>query len=155
MCVSRFRPLFKGGRALSKAACKRVKESCEDRNIRVQFPTDQEHRAQPEPRRHPDEIRSLLAASAYLVFFLPLLIDREDPLVRYHARQGLGLVFLWLAAWGLHEVCINAGVSLFGWIGYAGCLILLTLGIYRALGRETMPLPYFGRWFARIPLWQN
>ena len=100
-------------------------------------------------------MRSLLGAAAYAIFFVPMFIDREDPLLCYHARQGLGLAMLWIVAWLMHRVCVAMGLGIFSWIGYAGCLVLMVVGIYRALGREERPLPYFGDWFARIPLWRR
>lgn len=100
-------------------------------------------------------MRMLVAALAYLLFPVPLLVERRDPLLRFHARQGLGLLVLWIGAWALGRWCDAAGLPQLGWLGYAACLLLACAGIYQALGLRRTPLPYIGGLIDRIPLWRD
>lgn len=120
----------------------------------IDFPSDQQRRPD-QPQTLGRKWRVLLSAGAYLLFFVPLLVERSDPSFRFHARQGLGLAGLWVAAWGFHRLCTRMGVPELGWVLPAGCLILTFFGVYRALGLESRPLPYVGSLFDRIPLWRN
>ena len=119
------------------------------------FPSDRDHQISTAPRELPEGPRRLVAASAYLVFFVPILISRSDALLRYHVRQGAGLFLLWILAAGLAQVCNRAGLRSLSFIGYAVCVVLMLVGIYKALGLQKEPLPYLGRFFERLPLWSH
>ncbi|MEX2054082.1 MAG: hypothetical protein WD883_00865 [Candidatus Colwellbacteria bacterium] len=93
-----------------------------------------------------------MAAIAYLVFFVPLLTDaKKDPFVRFHVRQGLGLLITFFALRFLTLVLIAPLFSLLTglYLGilYLANLVLIALfflGVWNALKGEKTPLPVIG-----------
>ena len=83
---------------------------------------------------------------AYILFFIPLLAAKESKFAMYHANQGLTLF--------LASVIINVAgsiIPIIGWIiiipfGNLAILILAVLGIIKAAGGKTEPLPLIGKY---------
>jgi uncharacterized membrane protein len=84
-----------------------------------------------------------IAALAYLIFFLPLIVCKDDEFAMFHANQGLLLlIFGW------------AGGFILGLIPIIGWILLLffplitfvffILGVVNALKSEMKPLPLIG-----------
>lgn len=84
-----------------------------------------------------------IAALAYLLFFIPLIVCKDDEFAMYHANQGLLLLIF---GWG--------GSFILGLIPIIGWLLLLVfplitfiffvLGVVTALKSEKKPLPLIG-----------
>jgi uncharacterized membrane protein len=105
------------------------------------------------------------AALAYLplVWLYGLMARREDPLVAFHARQGLALSLLalgaplawailaWLLTWvpGMGPIL---AVVLFGLVIAAELLVLagLLIGVVGALRGRADPVPLVGSWAERF-----
>ncbi len=95
-----------------------------------------------------------LAAVAYILFFAPLLTKaKDDPFVRFHVRQGLGLLITFFAFRFLTLFLIaplyNIATPIFLGVLYItniAILGLLVLGIWNAVKGEQNPLPVIGPW---------
>lgn len=97
---------------------------------------------------------SLLAATAYAVFFLPLLSKpRKDSFARFHARQGFVLLVVALALQGMLSLWVWGGVP--GWALLRGLiraflLVEATIGVLNAMRGEEKPLPAIGKYAPEI-----
>lgn len=85
-----------------------------------------------------------IAALAYLIFFLPLLVAKNSKLAMYHANQGLVLLLLSIAV-----NIIGGIIPVIGWflivpLGNLLVFILFILGIINALKGKEKPLPIVG-----------
>lgn len=90
-----------------------------------------------------EEPNKVIAALAYLLFFLPLIACKDDEFAMYHANQGLLLLIF---GWG--------GSFILGMIPILGWLLLLVfplvtfvffvIGVMNALKSEKKPLPIIG-----------
>lgn len=87
-----------------------------------------------------------ICALAYLVFFIPLIVEKDNVDYRFHAGQGLNL---------LVATCIIVTVGLFvpiiGWfiVLPTGSLYLFFLwitGIVNTLNSKNRELPFIGKW---------
>ncbi|WP_442602951.1 hypothetical protein [Paenibacillus sp. KN14-4R] len=95
--------------------------------------------------RNPDARRGkLIAASAYLLFFIPLLTARHSRYAMYHCNQGLVLFLTFLAC--------NVFLGLIPVIGWTlmpvlniGFVFLAIIGILNAIGGLMRPLPIIGK----------
>lgn len=91
------------------------------------------------------EKNKVMGIIAYILFFIPLLAAKESKFAMYHANQGLTLF--------LASVIINvvgAIIPIIGWLiiipfGNLAILILAILGIIKAAGGKTEPLPLIGK----------
>jgi uncharacterized membrane protein len=87
----------------------------------------------------------LVAAIAYIIFFIPLIMSGTSPFARFHANQGLVLLLCFLV------ICfISSAIPLLGWliIGPVGTLfafILVIIGILNALAGRAKELPFIGK----------
>lgn len=87
---------------------------------------------------------TLIAALAYIIFFLPLLVAKEDKFAMYHANQGLLLFLL-----GLGVNVVAGIIPIFGWffiwpLGNLFVFILAIMGFFTAYKGEKKPLPIIG-----------
>lgn len=99
----------------------------------------------------PEEIQQgkTMAIVAYLIFFIPLLMDdmRKNNFVMFHTEQSIVLTIL--------IVIINIIGPLTCGIGYIlgfGWLVLLIMGIMNASNGEVKPLPLVGQWGEKFNL---
>ncbi|MBP6859035.1 MAG: hypothetical protein KBC69_00210 [Candidatus Magasanikbacteria bacterium] len=86
---------------------------------------------------------SLMAALAYILFFVPLLTDyKDDPFVKFHVKQGLVLFLALLAS------AVVMRLPILGWILMfplnVFLLIVWLMGIYNALTGKQKHLPLIG-----------
>ena len=99
-----------------------------------------------------------MAIVAYLIFFLPLLTEaKKDPFVKYHVKQGLGLL---IAFFVLRFVTLFLVAPLFYilwpvymlvlWVTNLFLIALLVLGIMNASKGEEKPLPLIGKWSDKL-----
>ena len=91
-----------------------------------------------------------LAAVAYVVFFIPFLTDsKDDPFVKFHAKQGLVLFLASVIAWFIIMV-----IPIFGWILspflQLATIILAIIGIMTALKGEEKQLPLIGKFADKL-----
>ncbi|TSC82860.1 MAG: hypothetical protein G01um101420_42 [Parcubacteria group bacterium Gr01-1014_20] len=99
---------------------------------------------------------STLAGFTYLVFFLPMITgEKNDPFVRYHMKQAIGLLITVLAvqgairilaAWGLGYGGLNA----LAWGLRIYALVSVVLGFSSAQRGEMKPLFWIGNHAAKI-----
>ena len=91
----------------------------------------------------PEEKNKVIAALAYVLFFLPLLACRVDEFAMYHANQGLLLL---LFGWG--GSVILSLIPIIGWIMLIFyplvTFVFLIIGVMNALKNEKKPLPLIG-----------
>ncbi|GAB6106556.1 hypothetical protein [Fusibacter bizertensis] len=84
-----------------------------------------------------------IAALAYLIFFLPLIVCKEDEFAMYHANQGLLLLIF-----GFGISFILGLIPILGWILLIFfpivTLVFFFIGIMNALKSEKKPLPLIG-----------
>ncbi|MDD5710602.1 MAG: hypothetical protein PHV43_00655 [Candidatus Colwellbacteria bacterium] len=95
------------------------------------------------------------AVVAYFLFFVPLLVAeaKKNDFVKFHVRQGLGLLITFFVARVLTLVVL---VPLFAAIGLLSLilvpiinillLVVLVAGIVNAASGEKKPLPVIGEW---------
>lgn len=86
-----------------------------------------------------------LCASAYLMFFIPLLADSQNDDYKFHANQGLTLLIFSLIIYFLGVI-----IPVIGWviilpIGIVVNLILFIIGIINALNGKNKELPVIGK----------
>ncbi|MCR4261128.1 MAG: hypothetical protein NUV96_02265 [Candidatus Colwellbacteria bacterium] len=105
-----------------------------------------------------DKKNTGMAVVAYLIFFLPLLTEaKKDPFVKYHVKQGLGLLISFFVLRFLTLFLIAPlfylSVSLFMlvlWATNLFMLALLILGMMNASKGEEKPLPLIGKWADKL-----
>jgi uncharacterized membrane protein len=116
-----------------------------------------------DPQVAPDSVDRWMGAIAYVTVFcfVPYLLRPDHPYPRFHAKQGILLLFLEVVA-GLALWVIEITI---GQIPFLGLLILVlarlaiwlpilglaVLGFTRALAGETLPLPWIGRYDEIVP----
>ena len=99
-----------------------------------------------------------MAIVAYLIFFLPLLTEaKKDPFVKYHVRQGLGLLIAFFALRFLTLFLIAPLFYTFGFLFMfvlsatnLFLVVLLVLGMMNAAKGEEKPLPLIGEWSNKL-----
>jgi uncharacterized membrane protein len=91
----------------------------------------------------------LLAASAYILFFVPMLVARESKFAMYHANQGFNLFLLAVAIWvvGMVLTVLTFGLAApIVMLANVLVLVLAVLGIVNALNGQQKPLPVIGNY---------
>lgn len=95
-----------------------------------------------------DQNIKTIAALAYLIFFLPMITNKDSKFAMYHANQGLVLLLTFLVLSFLFNVL---GAILFFFGGFLLwslpgliAVVLGVLGIVNALNGEMKPLPIVG-----------
>jgi uncharacterized membrane protein len=88
-----------------------------------------------------DKLMAVLSYLGFLVL-IPLFMDKENPTVKFHIKQGLVLLLGWVVAW------IIIIVPLFGWLIswllQIGLVILSLVGVLNAINNQQKPLPLVG-----------
>ncbi len=99
----------------------------------------------------PEEIQQgkTMAIVAYLIFFIPLLMDdmRNNKFVMFHTEQSILLLILNIAAGIIGAITCGIGLIL-----YVPWLILLIMGIMNAANGEVKPLPLIGQYGEKFSL---
>ena len=103
-----------------------------------------------------DKKNTGIAIVAYLIFFLPLLTEaKKDPFVKYHVRQGLGVLIAYFAL-SIGQILFISPIlerSAFDFIHWGINLflvVLMVLGIMNASKGEEKPLPLIGKWANKL-----
>ncbi len=85
-------------------------------------------------------------AAAYIVFFIPLLVDSRSETYKFHTNQGLDLLLLFLG------ISVVGGIiPIIGWFlilpfGSLACLVLAIIGITNAVNGKMKELPLIGKY---------
>ncbi len=82
---------------------------------------------------------------AYIIFFVPLLVDGENTSYRFHANQGLNLLLLFIAVSILGTI-----IPVLGWfiilpLGSLLAFVFCIMGIYNAFSEKEKELPMIGK----------
>ncbi len=93
-----------------------------------------------------DKNTNIYAALAYILFFIPLIVDKDSEYGKFHANQGLNLLLL-----GIAVSVLGALIPFIGWfiispIGGLLVLVLAIMGIINALNGEEKELPVIGKY---------
>ncbi|MCK8060415.1 MULTISPECIES: DUF4870 domain-containing protein [unclassified Fusibacter] len=90
-----------------------------------------------------DEKNKVLAALAYLLFFIPLIACPEDEFAKFHANQGLILFIIVMA-----NSIVMPWIPILGWIAMPiigiASFVLFIIGIINALNSQKKELPFVG-----------
>lgn len=91
---------------------------------------------------------TLMAFVAYILFFVPLLTEsKNDPFVKFHVKQSLGLLLCWV-------LTIVVGRLPFVWIAMPFLQLAVTVlwifGLVYALQGKQQALPLVGQYFEKI-----
>jgi len=84
--------------------------------------------------------------SAYIIFFIPLLVDFNNPEYKFHSNQGLDLLLLFIFI-GL----IGSVIPVIGWFiilpfGGLTCLVLCLIGMFNGINGKRKELPIIGKY---------
>lgn len=114
----------------------------------VDSSTESNHKSAGTSKTEQDQNIKTIAALAYLIFFLPLLTNKDSKFAMYHANQGLVLLLSFIV---LNIVFTFLGTILFFFGGFLlwsipglVSLVLGVIGIMNALNGEMKPLPIIG-----------
>jgi fumarate reductase subunit D len=125
---------------------------------RIKIPSSAEDRA-----ASPSERSRWIAATSYLAFlcFFSLWRSKDDPFIRYHARQGFLLLLgecVVIVATLILEVTIGKlkligmlVIVLFRLVVGLGALTLSVVGFVKALFGEYWHLPFLGDYREKVP----
>ena len=98
---------------------------------------------------------NLVSILAYLgiLIIIPVLVAKDDPFVKFHIKQGIGLIILWLIFWVLSFVLgIFLAVTRLPFLTlifpvlWLLSVILMIIGITNAATGKTKELPIIGSW---------
>ena len=100
------------------------------------------------------EKNKVMAALAYILFFLPLVACPDSRFGRYHANQGL-LILIASIAGGIALAIISAILGIISYyllflssllytVFYIGITVLVVIGIINAVNGKAKPLPLIG-----------
>jgi len=102
---------------------------------------------------------ALIAASAYIMFFIPLLTGaKKDKFVEYHTKQGIGFFIFAATLRGILAALGGPPYIAFGSTlsslllqpAHLVLIVLMVLGIMNASKGETKPLPVIGKYADRL-----
>jgi len=91
------------------------------------------------------ETNQWINALAYIVFFIPLLVDSNNATYKFHTNQGLNLFILTVAVNFIGWLLPVVGWLIILPLGGLLCLILAIIGIVNALSGKEKELPIIGK----------
>jgi uncharacterized membrane protein len=92
----------------------------------------------PPPGRRRDDTVLLVLCYVGLLALVPYFVGRGQPIVRWHARQGLALGLLGV---GCAALAVVPYLGFVGHLGLAGVLVLSIVGVVKALDRAEWRMP--------------
>lgn len=99
----------------------------------------------------PGEVESgkTMAFVAYLIFFIPLLMDdmKKNKFVMFHTEQAIVLLIFNVVASIVTGITCGVGAVL-----YIFSLVLFIMGIMNAFGGKAVPLPLIGKFGEKFNL---
>lgn len=101
------------------------------------------------------EENKVIALLSYIIFFIPFLMAKDSPFVKYHAKQGL-ILFLFEVIIGVVSgifVMVTLGFgALIAWVLYIPPFVFAIMGIMNAWNGKMVPLPMIGQYADKINL---
>lgn len=87
----------------------------------------------------------MMAALAYLLFFIPLLSEYKDnEYVKFHVKQSILILLVGVG------IGVVSSIPLIGWVvaplASIGLMILWVIGIINAWTGKKTPIPYIGKY---------
>lgn len=95
--------------------------------------------------------QTLMAVLAYLgiLIIIPFMIAKENQFVKFHLKQGLAIIVVWLGYWVVTWTLAILNMSFFNFLIYPiiglGLLILEIIGIINAVQGQQKELPIVGK----------
>jgi uncharacterized membrane protein len=90
------------------------------------------------------EKNKVVAAIAYAIFFLPLLVDKDSEFGKFHANQGLLLLIVSLIGNAVLTISI-VGILLVPVLNIL-LLVLFIMGVINAINGQAKELPVIGKY---------
>ena len=91
---------------------------------------------------HKSDANVGMAALSYLgiLVLIPLFTDaRHDPFVKFHIKQGLVLLVVWVLG------SVFFWIPIIGWLLWVCVLVLFIIGLMNALNKRQQELPIIGQ----------
>ncbi len=88
----------------------------------------------------------VIAALAYIVFFIPLLAAKDSKFAKEHAKQGLVLLIVAIIVMILGSVIPIIGWFLIGPLGSIAVAIIALIAIIKTLQGEFWEIPWVGKY---------
>lgn len=93
-----------------------------------------------------NETNKWVCALAYIVFFIPILVDSNNENYKFHTNQGLNLFLLFIVI-----SLVGSFIPVIGWfiilpLGGLVSFALCVLGIVNALNEKCKELPVIGKY---------
>lgn len=92
------------------------------------------------------EDNKLIAASAYILFFIPLLVAKDSKFAKEHAKQGLVLLLASIIIWIAGMIIPVIGWFIIGPLGSLLVLIVAVVAIIKTLQGEFWEIPMIGKY---------
>jgi len=83
-----------------------------------------------------------------VLVIVSLIMGKKDKFVMFHAKQGVGILFLWVVAPYVFWIPILGWIA--GPILVALTLVLMIYGIVHASKGEEKPVPLVGKYIGKI-----
>ncbi|HBL39320.1 TPA: hypothetical protein DDZ10_01470 [Candidatus Uhrbacteria bacterium] len=98
------------------------------------------------------EENKLVAAIGYLgvLCLVPLLLKKDSPYAKHHGKQGLVITIAWVLLWIGNIIPVLGQIVWF--VGSIALLILVVMGMMKAMAGETWVMPYLGKYASQIKL---
>ncbi len=92
------------------------------------------------------ETNKWISAIAYILFFVPILVDSQNEEYKFHTNQGLNLILLFIAI-GI----VGFFIPVIGWfiilpLGGMISFVLCVIGIINAINEKCKELPVIGKY---------
>lgn len=101
------------------------------------------------------EENKVIALLSYLIFFIPFLVSKDSPFVKYHAKQGLVLflfnVIIWIVYSVFSVVTLGLG-ALIAWVLFIPPFVFAIMGMMNAWNGKMVELPMIGKYADKIKL---
>jgi uncharacterized membrane protein len=85
-----------------------------------------------------------------ILFIIPLLVEKDDEFVKYHAKQGIVLFVAELITGAIMWIPVIGWIV--GFVAWVIWLILGITGIMNVLGGKKKPLPIIGQFADRFKI---
>src|SRR3954471_14186681 len=107
----------------------------------TQAPSNQDNSAStpPNPAHGADNTGMAILCYLGILVIIPLLTEaKNDPFVKFHIKQGLVLLVIWVLG------SVFFWVPIFGWLLWLAVVILTIMGIMSASHGKEKELPFIG-----------
>lgn len=103
---------------------------------------------QQKPTQEPVDNTTLMSILAYIgiLVLIPYFTAKENPIVKFHVRQGLVLLVPEILLWIASEMLWSSLLSPIFTLLNLGLLVLSVIGIINVLHKKQVPLPLIGQY---------